>query len=78
VFAELVNGYPNIMCLEPKALEIFHDKGTQPEQQAAEMRRRLDLQMRNLHREKDKRNVRAIDILGSQIHIHGMTREGRD
>ena len=76
--AEVVAGYPYIMCLEPEALARYEAEGMDAKRMSMKMRLQLQEHYQALHSEKKKRNVRAIDILGSQIHVHGMTREGRD
>ena len=76
--AEIQAGYPYLLCLEPQVLAGYQEKNVTPEQKAAECRAALEAEFRSLHAAQIVRNVRAIDILGSQIHVYGLKREGRD
>lgn len=76
--ATISNGYPYLLCLEPAALAEYQRRGTDAAKQAAEMRARLTMEFKSLHAAVQGRNVRAVDILGNQIHTYGLKREGQD
>lgn len=75
--ANISNGYPYLIVLEPAVLQIYQEKGLEAAQLATQTREKIKQEYMNLHLAQRMRNVRAIDILGSQVHLYGMKREGK-